>query len=119
MQVYNFETEIEDGRYKGQTIRQVFEKHHDFIFKTIKRWAANGVQDKEFSDDVLTAANIKRSVSNFHTYQEDYVCNPKKEITSIGVKLKKDTKTVDEIFDEMEAERNKSKMTLENQSLSN
>lgn len=105
MEVYHFNTEITEGRYKGKTIEEVFSKHPDFIFKTIKKWAINGVNNKTFDDEVLAAAHISKHEGEHHIYQEEFSVPRDKEATKPMKKLRKENKSIDEIFDEMDEER--------------
>lgn len=59
---YHFDTVLTEGRNKGKTVKEVFDKHPDFIFKTLKKWSVNKVHNKEFDDEVLAAARITKIV---------------------------------------------------------
>lgn len=104
MEILTFNTIIEDGRYKNKTIGEVFNKKPDFIWKTIKRWAANGVKDKTFSEDVLEAAHITHNIRDRHVYQEDFYVERDADVLRKRVKLKKENKTIDEIINEIDKE---------------
>ena len=92
MEILTFNTIIDDGYYKNKTIGEVFNKKPDFIWKTIKRWAANGVKDKTFSEDVLEAAHITHSIRDRHVYQENFYVERDVDILRKKVKLKKENK---------------------------
>lgn len=104
MDVLNFNSVIEDGRYKGKTIEEVFNKKPDYIWKTIKKWVANGVKDKTFSDDVLEAAHIKHEIRDRKVYQEDFYVERDVDVLKRLKKLKKENKSIDEIVDEIDKE---------------
>ena len=105
MTVYHFNTVLTEGRYNGKTIQEVFDNHPDFIMKTLKKWAINKVMDKEFDDEILEAAHITKHVRGKQTFQEEFMVVRDKDAIKPMKKLKKDTKSLDEIFDEMENER--------------
>lgn len=105
--IYYFDTVLEDGRYKDKTVQEVFLTHPEFIFKTLKKWAANGVKDKEFDDEVLKAAHITKTVQSSIIYQEEFSVPRDKEVLKPLKKLRKENKTIDEIVDEIEEERYK------------
>ena len=95
---YNFESILPEGRYKGKTVREVFDKNKSSIFKLIKRYGYS------FSDDVLAEAHIRKISSEHHAYLEwEHHATDNK-------RLKKDTKTIEEILDEMDYERLKVKL---------
>ena len=60
--VYDFDTVIPSGKEKGMTVREAFEKDRRFVFETIKKWSADRVRNKEFSDEVLAAAHITKTI---------------------------------------------------------
>ena len=62
MITYTFDTVLTEGKEKGKTLREVFEKNPRFIFETIKKWSADKVRNKEFSDEVLEAAHIHKHI---------------------------------------------------------
>lgn len=105
--IYKFDTVLEDGRYKDKTVQEVFENHPDFIFKTLKKWAINGIKDKEFDDEVLKAAHITKKVNPSNYFQEEFSVPRDKEVLKPLKKLRKENKSIDEIVDEMEEERYK------------
>jgi hypothetical protein len=105
--IYKFDTVLEDGRYKNKTVLEVFRNHPDFIFKTLQKWAINGIKDKEFDDEVLNAAHIIKKVNSSNYFQEEFSVPRDKEALKPLKKLRKENKTLDEIVDEMEEERYK------------
>lgn len=105
--IYKFDTVLEDGRYKDKTVQEVFQNHPDFIFKTLQKWAANGVKDKEFDDEVLKAAHITKTVHPSNYFQEEFSVPRDKEVLKPFKKLRKENKTIEEIVDEIEEERYK------------
>lgn len=105
--IYKFDTVLEDGRYKDKTVQEVFQNHPDFIFKTLQKWAANGVKDKEFDDEVLKAAHITKTVHPSTYFQEEFSVPRDKEVLKPLKKLRKENKSIDEIVDEIEEERYK------------
>jgi len=105
--IYKFDTVLEDGRYKNKTVLEVFQNHPDFIFKTLQKWAINGIKDKEFDDEVLKAAHITKKVNPSNYFQEEFSVPRDKEALKPLKKLRKENKTLDEIVDEMEEERYK------------
>ncbi len=102
MYIFNFDSILPEGRYKGKTVREVFDKNKGSIFKIIKRYHYS------FSDDVLEAAHITKIEHEHHSYieWEHHSAENMK-------KLKKDTKSLDEILDEMEESRLKIKVSSE------
>lgn len=83
--VYDFDTVIQNGKEKGMTVREAFEKDNRFVFETIKKWSADKVRNKEFSDDVLAAAHItKRIVPGSVTIQQEEVFIPRSVVFEDG-----------------------------------
>lgn len=101
MKIYNFYTVLEEGRYKGKTVREVFDKDKSNIFKLIKKYGYS------FSDDVLKSANITKIVRNREVKLEWPRHAPDKN----AKKYRKDTKTLEQILDEFDDERVKIKGT--------
>ena len=73
MITYSFDTVITDGNEKGMTVREAFEKNSRFVFETIKKWSADKVHNKEFSDDVLSEAHITKIIRDVKIQQEELV----------------------------------------------
>lgn len=101
-EVLTFDSVLKNGRgYKGKTVREVFEKDKKSIFNLIKMY--NCV----FSDEVLDEANIKRTKHDRKVYQEEYFEVRDKGLLSRSRKLKKENKSIDEILDELDKQRDK------------
>ena len=98
MTIYHFDTVLQEGRYKGKTVQEVFDKNKDTIFKLIKKYGYS------FDDEVLAAAHITKTVSNHRTYLE-WEHHSAENVK----KLRKDTKSIEEILDEFEDNRIKIK----------
>lgn len=92
MKIYHFDTELTDGKYKGKTVKEVFNEDNKVIFKLIKKYKYS------FDDEVLAAAGIKKMVHNV-TFTNIIVDHD--PVKQNGKKLKKDKKSLDEILDEM------------------
>lgn len=60
--LYTFDTVIDSGPEKGMTVREAFDQNRRFVFETLKKWSADKVRNKEFSDDVLKEAGITKIV---------------------------------------------------------
>jgi len=101
MEIYNFDTVLQQGRQKGKTVREVFDKDRSSIFKLIKKYGYS------FSDEVLAAAHITKIVRNREVKLEWPRHAPDKN----AKKYKKDTKTLEQILDEFDDERVKIKGT--------
>ena len=101
MQTLNFNTVLTDGKYNGKTVSEVFNKNPKFVFDTIKKWAINGINDKEFADEVLKEAKITKIVHSETIFQENFCVNRDLDETSYK-KLKKDNKTIDQIIEEFD-----------------
>ena len=96
MKIYNLKTTIDIGEYAGLTVAEALEKNKKSIFQMIKE------HKLYFSDEVLELANITKIIHDH---------NPKleweKHESKTHKKLKKDTKNLDEIMDELEDDRHK------------
>lgn len=99
MEIYNFDTVLQEGRQKGKTVREVFDKDRSNIFKLIKKYGYS------FSDEVLAAAHITKIVRNREVKLEWPRHLPDKN----SKKYRKETKTIDQILDEFDDERTKIK----------
>ena len=95
MEIYNFDTVLQEGRQKGKTVREVFDKDRSNIFKLIKKYGYS------FSDEVLAAAHITKIVRNREVKLEWPRHLPDKN----SKKYRKETKTIDQILDELDDER--------------
>lgn len=59
LKYFSFEDELEVGKYKGKTVREVIDNEYDAkgaIFNLIKEWGLS------FSDEVLKEVHIKKIV---------------------------------------------------------
>lgn len=72
MITYKFDTVIPDGKEKGMTVREAFEKNPRFVFETLKKWSADKVRNKTFSEDVLAEAKIIKITSEATIQQEEF-----------------------------------------------
>lgn len=72
MTVYNLDTVITDGNEKGMTVAEALERDPKYVFNTIKRWAADKVSNKGFSDEVLEAAHVTKIVRDVTVQQEEF-----------------------------------------------
>lgn len=99
MKVYDFETELTEGKFKNnpKTVREAFEDDNKIIFKLIKKYGYS------FSDDVLAEAGIKKIIRN-HTVSNVIVEHD--QAKPDNKKYKKDKKSLDEILDEICDEHN-------------
>lgn len=95
MRIYNFDTVFQEGRYKGKTVQEVFDKDKSNIFKLIKKYGYS------FDDEVLAAAHITKIIRNHEVRLEweHHVADKNSK------KYKKDTKTVEQILNELDDER--------------
>lgn len=98
MDILNFESVIPEGQYKDMTVQEAFDKNKKSIFSMIKK------NRLLFSDDVLKAANITRIIREHNAYYDF-------ERHEVGKqkKLKKDTKSIEQILDEIEMDRDGNK----------
>jgi len=101
MEIYNFDTVLQQGRQKGKTVREVFDKDRSNIFKLIKKYGYS------FSDEVLAAAHITKIVRDREVKLEWPRHLPDKS----SKRYRKETKTIDQILDEFDDERFKIKET--------
>ena len=99
MKKFDFNTVLPEGRYKGKTVEEVFQNNKKSIFSLIKQYGYS------FSDDVLKEAGIKKIIRDreAHWEIERDIKKGKQE-----KKLKKDTKNIEQILDELEESRNQS-----------
>ena len=104
MEIYNFDTVLQEGRQKGKTVREVFDKDRSNIFKLIKKYGYS------FSDEVLAAAHITKIVRD----REIKLEWPRHLPDRSSKKYRKETKTIDQILDEFDDERVKVKETDSN-----
>lgn len=74
MMIYDFDTVMQDGPMKGKTVREALREDRRFVFETIKRWAADKVKNKGFSDGVLAEAHVTKTVvpDSVTIQQEEY-----------------------------------------------
>ena len=101
MEIYNFDTVLEEGRHKGKTVREVFDKDRSNIFKMIKKYGYS------FDDEVLAAAHITKTIRN-HEARLEW---PRHVAEKNTKRYRKDTKTIDQILDEFDDERVRIKET--------
>jgi hypothetical protein len=104
MVIYNFDTVLPEGRHKGKTVREVFDKDKSNIFKLIKKYGYS------FDDEVLAAAHITKIVRN-HEARLEW---PRHVADKNAKKYRKDTKTIEQILDEFDDERMKIKDVADN-----
>lgn len=99
MKVYDFDTELTEGKFKNnpKTVREAFESDNKIIFKLIKKHGYS------FSDDVLAEAGIKKIVRD-QTFSNVIVDHD--PVKPDNKKYKKDKKSIDEILDEICDEHN-------------
>lgn len=99
-EILTFDSILTEGRgYKGKTVREVFNKDKGSIFYLIKTY------HYQFSDDVLAEAHITKVIHDRKVYQEEYHAIRDKGLRGDNRKLKKDHKSLDEILDEMDDQR--------------
>ena len=99
MKIYNFDTQLTEGKFKNnpKTVREAFEDDNKIIFKLIKKYGYS------FSDDVLAEAGIRKTVRN-KTFTNVIVEHD--QVKPDNKKYKKDKKSIDEILDEICDEHN-------------
>ena len=99
MKIYNFDTQLTEGKFKNnpKTVKEAFENDSKIIFKLIKKYGYN------FSDEVLAEAGIKKIIRNHTTTNVIVDHDPVKPDNK---KYKKDKKSLDEILDEICDEHN-------------
>lgn len=102
METWDFNTILTEGKFKGKTVSEVFNKNKKFIFNTIKEWCINGIRDKEFSDDVLREANISKTIHSVNVISETTVVDKDNDGMKLQKKLKKDNKSFEQIVSEIE-----------------
>lgn len=92
MEIYHFDTILQTGKFKDQTVSEAFSHDNKIIFKLIKKYGYS------FDDEVLAAANIKKIKRNV-TVSNIIVDHA--PVKPSNKKLKKDKKSIDEILDEI------------------
>lgn len=89
--IYNLESIIEEGKHKGQKVADIITEDKKAVWQMIVK------EHLQFGDDVLSAVNIKKKVSDVHI--ESVVVEHKKQKPL----LKKDTKKeADDVMRELE-----------------
>ena len=96
MKIYNLKSTIDVGEYAGLTVAEVLEKNKKSIFQMIKE------HKLYFNDEVLELAGITKVIRE-HKPGIEW----EKHESKSNKKLKKDTKNLDEIMDELEEDRHK------------
>ena len=93
MIIYDFDTVMQDGPMKGKTVREALDEDRRFVFETIKRWAADKVSNKGFSDDVLSEAHVTKSiVPNSVTIQQEELWVPRSVMLDENGKVRRKKK---------------------------
>lgn len=89
--IYNLESIIEEGKYKGQKVADIITEDKKAVWQMIVK------EHLQFADDVLSAVNIKKKVSDVHV--ESVVVEHKRQKPL----AKKDTKKeADDVMRELE-----------------
>ena len=94
MEIYHFDTELNEGKFKNNpvTVREAFEADPKIIFNLIKKFKYS------FDDEVLEAAHIKKTVRDQKCFSVIVDKDPVKPSNKV---YKKDKKSLDDILDEM------------------